>query len=279
VLIPVTVTDHAGKTVAGLRPQDFTVLDDQRPQQIASFTIQDAPCSVGLVLDISGSMRNTLNSAKDVMHAFLERANPEDEFRLLTVSTQPDAVSGYITDAIALEKEIELTKSGGMTALIDTVYLGLSHMREAKRPRRALVILSDGMDNHSQYSKSELLRVALEADAQVYAIIVDGLGGTSGNTIPFRPAMAQKPWEQARERQGPALLEELSNRTGGLHFHVRDEAEAKQAMIKIGEALRNEYVIGYQPAESGSPGKWHRVRVKSDVPKVNVYSRNGYYVQ
>jgi VWFA-related protein len=91
--------------------------------------------------------------------------------------------------------------------------------------------------------------------------------------------MAQKPWDQARERQGPALLEELSNKTGGLHFHVRDDAEAKQAMIKIGEAVRNEYVIGYQPAESGSPGKWHRVRVKSDVPKVNVYSRNGYYVQ
>jgi len=251
----------------------------------ASFRIERSaspespPCSVGLVLDISGSMQNALSAAKDVTHTFLRTANPDDEFLLLTVSTQPGAVSGFTTDTTALEESIELTRPAGLTALIDTVYLGLSDMRRAKQPRRALLILSDGMDNRSRYSKSELLRVALEADVQVYAIIVEtGSAGTS-NTIPFRPALIRKPWDRPQEAQGPALLEELSEKTGGLHFRVTTIAEANEAVTKISQALRNEYVIGYQPPESQSAGKWHRVRVKSDVPKVNIHARNGYYSQ
>lgn len=278
VLVPVTVTDHNGKTVEGLRSEDFKILEDQVPRQIVSFTSEDAPCSVGLVLDISGSMRNALSTAKNVVQSFLGTANPDDEFLLLTVSTQPEAISGFTTDIAALKENIELTKAGGMTALIDTVYLGLNRMRKAKQPRRALLILSDGMDNYSRYSESELIRVALEADVQIYAIIMDnGSGGTVGGGVPFRPSLAAKPWDQARERQGPALLEKVADKTGGLHFHVRGDTEAKEAAIKAGRAVRNEYLIGYQPPGSGAAGKWHQVRVKSSVPKVNIYARNGYY--
>ena len=104
VLVPVTVTDHNGKTIQGLRAEDFNILEDQVPQQIVSFTAEDAPCSVGLVLDISGSMRNTLDAAKGVAQSFFQTANPEDEFLLLTVSTQPEAISGFTTDIAALEE-------------------------------------------------------------------------------------------------------------------------------------------------------------------------------
>ncbi len=276
VLVPVTVTDHSGKTIEGLRAENFKILEDQTPQPIVSFTSEDAPCSVGLVLDISGSMRNTLGSVKGVAHSFFQTANSGDEFLLLTVSTQPEAVSSFTTDIADLEESIERTSPGGMTALIDTVYLGLNSMRKARQPRRALLVLSDGMDNFSRYSKGELMRVALEADVQIYTVIVDGIGGASTG-IPFRPSMIAKPIDQARERQGPLLLEELADKTGGLHFHVRNDAEAKEAAIKVGRALRNEYVIGYQPPTSGATGKYHRVHVKSNVPKVNVYARNGYY--
>ena len=190
VLVPVTVTDHNGKTIEGLRAEDFNILEDQVPQQIVSFTSEDAPCSVGLVLDISGSMRNTLDAAKGVAQSFFQTANPEDEFLLLTVSTQPEAVSGFTTDIAALEENIERTSPGGMTALIDTVYLGLNRMRKARQPRRALLILSDGMDNYSRYSKSELMRVALEADVQIYTIIVDNAFSRRVNrhsSIPSKP--------------------------------------------------------------------------------------------
>ena len=153
VLVPVTVTDHNAQAVEGLRAEDFIVLDEQIPQQILSFTSDDVPCSVGLILDISGSMQDTLGTAKDVAHTFFKTANPEDEFLLLTASSRPATLSGFTDDIAALEKSIELTKPAGKTALIDTVYLGLRRMREARRPRRALLVLSDGMDNYSRYSK------------------------------------------------------------------------------------------------------------------------------
>jgi len=276
VLVPVTVTDRQGKTVEGLRAQDFNILEDQVPQSIASFAAEDAPCSVGLVLDVSGSMRNILGSAKGVLQSFFQTANPEDEF-LLTVSTEPETVSRFTTDIADLENSIEHTNPGGMTALIDTVYLGLNGMRKARQPRRALLVLSDGMDNFSRYSKGELMRVALEADVQIYTIIVDSGSGGGSSGVPFRPSMVAKPIDQARERQGPLLLEELADKTGGLHFHVRNDADAREAAFKVGRALRNEYVIGYQPPNLGATGKWHHIRVKSNVPKVNVYARNGYY--
>jgi VWFA-related protein len=151
-------------------------------------------------------------------------------------------------------------------------------MRKGRNPQRALVIISDGMDNHSQYSKGELLRVALEADVQVYAIIIDnGAESSSTSGFPFRPSMIAKPGQQAAQRQGPDLLEELADKTGGLYFHARNIAQAQEAMTKAGQALRNEYVIGYQPADFVSSGKWHRIRVKTTMPKVSIHARNGYY--
>jgi Ca-activated chloride channel family protein len=277
VLVPVTVTDSDGKTIQGLRARDFTVLDDQVSQPIASFSSEDAPCSVGLVLDISGSMRYALGTTKQVAQIFVREANPQDEFQLLTVSSRPHEVSGFTADTNALAERIESAKPDGRTALFDTVYLGLTQMRGGTRPRRALLILSDGMENQSRYSKGDLMRLALEANVQVYTIVVDGLAGGSP-TIPARPSsMILKPGQQASERQGPQTLEQLSKRTGGLYFHVRNASEGKEVAIQAASALRNEYVIGYQSPHLDSAGKWHRVRVKSSVPKVHIYARGGYY--
>ena len=173
VLVPVTVTDHYGKTIMNLQAKDFNIFDDQTHQQVVSFGTEDVPCSVGLVLDISGSMKSAIGVVKESAQAFVRTANPDDEFLLLTVSTTPAVSSKFTTDTQTLEENIGFARPGGFTALIDTVYLGLNQMRKAGTQRRALVILSDGVDNHSQYSRGELLRVALEADVQVYTIIVE----------------------------------------------------------------------------------------------------------
>ncbi len=279
VLIPVNITDRDGKTIQGLRAEDFTVFDEQAPQQIASFSSEDAPCSVGLVLDISGSMRYALTTTKRIADVFLKASNPEDEFLMLTVSSVPDADSRFTTETEALAQDVQATTPGGMTALLDTVYLGLNRMRKATRPRRALLILSDGMDNQSRYSKRELMRLALETDVQVYTILVDGLTGASAGPGPFVPSMAAKPWQQASEREGPQTLKELSEKTGGLYFHVRNDAEGAEAAARAARALRNEYIIGYRAPNSGASGKWHRVQIKSTVPKARIFARSGYYAQ
>ncbi|MBV9768030.1 MAG: VWA domain-containing protein [Bryobacterales bacterium] len=222
---------------------------------------------------------SALSAAKSVAHAFLKTANPEDEFLLLTVSSLPDAASRFTTDAQVLQQQIDSTRSGGMTALNDTVYLGLSRMREAREPCRALLIFSDGMDNNSRYSKGELMREALEANVQVYTIIVDGLAGASSSGAPFRSAMIQKPWEQAAARQGPMLLEDLSKKTGGLHFHIRNDSHAADAAAGISLALRNEYVIGYQAPSSTMSGKWRHIQIKTSLPNVQIHARDGYYAR
>lgn len=277
VLVPATVTDSNGKTIVGLRAQNFSLFDDQKPQQIVSFSNEDAPCSVALVLDSSGSMRNAFGIARDGAQALVRSANPADEFLLLTVSTQPGVGSEFSSDSKGVIENIAYSKPSGMTALIDTVFLGLNQMRRARNPQRALVILSDGMENHSQYSRNQLLRAALEADVQIYTVILPTTpGGVAGNGAPFRPSMIAKPGDRGPQIEGPELLEALADKTGGLHFRARTQSDAAQAIVKIGEALRNEYILGFTPSDPGLPGKAHRIRVTATIPKVYVHARSSY---
>ncbi len=277
VLVPVSVTDNYGKTILGLHADDFKIFDDQKPQPILSFSSEDVPSSVGLILDVSGSMLHSLGIAKEGARALVQEANPQDEFLLLTVSTQPASGPEFTSDAGVVAQNIAYTKPGGLTALIDTVYLGLNQMRNAHHPRRALVVFSDGMDNHSQYSRNQLLRIALEADVQIYTVILPTTGSGSPNQIPFRPSMIAKPGDRGRELEGPELLETLADKTGGLHFRAHDDTTAREAMRKVGDALRNQYIIGFQPTGADTAGKSHRIRVTTSVPKVYIHARSGYY--
>ncbi len=112
---------------------------------------------------------------------------------------------------------------------------------------------------------------------QIYSIILDSRTNTQANGLPFRPGMIAKPWDQGAERQGPELLETLADKTGGLHFRVGSPAAAGEAAVKAASAIRTQYVIGYQPSVTDSAGKWHRLRVKSNLPNIVIHSRSGYY--
>ena len=138
-------------------------------------------------------------------------------------------------------------------------------MRAAHHGRRALLVISDGMDNHSRYSKGELKSLALEANVQIHTITL------------YDAPLNKKPVELQEERRGLLFLDEISQNTGGLHFVATNESDVKECVTKIGRALRSEYVIGYQPQSIARSGKWRQVQVKSTLPNVRVYARTGYY--
>ena len=265
VLVSATVTDRKGVTVNGLGPDQFTILEDKAARPILSFSRQEVACSVGVILDTSGSMRDKLTAATRAVQAFLDTANPEDRSFVMAVGTRPGVLSGFTADVGTLRNSLIATRAEGATALVDTIYLGLSRMRSVHNRRKALLVVSDGMDNHSLYSASDLLRMVQEEDVQIYTI------GIAAN------AAGKKAIQLAEERRGLALLDDLANRTGGLSFTIENSDDVMPATGKISRAIRDEYVIGYRAATKPDSAKWRNIQVKVSLPDLRVYARRGYY--
>jgi Ca-activated chloride channel family protein len=265
VLVPVVVTDHSGTTIAGLPASSFSALENNTPRPIVSLTSEDLPASIGIIVDLSGSMSGKAGMAARAMRAFFGTSNPEDEALLLTVSSLPGTLSGFTKDFGSLSTAILAARPRGATALIDTVYLGLRQMRAAHCRRKALLIISDGMDNHSRYSEQELMRIADETDVAIFTIGII-------QVPPARKLIALGP-----ERNGLAFLDRLAARTGGLSFTLGSYADPSPVAEKIGRAIRDQYLIGFRPSADGSPGQWHAIQVKVSVPQVRVSSRPGFY--
>jgi len=264
VLLPVIVTNRQGITVDGLPASSFTVLEDRSPKPIVSFASEDVPCSVGVVVDLSGSMQSKAGIAAGAMRAFFDTANPEDDAFLMTVSTKPDTLSGFTQDFGGLQSRLMTARPGGATALVDTIELALGRMKTAHNPHRALLIISDGMDNHSRYSEPELLRLAAEADVQIY-------------TVGMAPSLAnKKAIELTEERNGLAFLDHLAEKSGGLSSTLASYEDPVPVASKISHAIRDQYLIGYRPSP-GDAGKWRAVQVKVNIPQAHVSARNGYY--
>ena len=264
VLVPVTVVDHRGAVVYGLTSDAFTLTENGVRQQIRSFSQQDVPVSLGIVLDLSGSMRRVLAAAKESLRALLKDANPTDEAFLNAVSTRPRAFLGFTHDFDEILDRIAFENAGGNTALVDTIYASLQQLRTGVHARKALLVISDGMDNHSRYSIEELLRFAVEADAQIYALAVRAESQTA------------KPIELMEETKGTLLLEELAAKTGGMSFTVRRQNDMADAAATIGQALRNQYAIGYVPPANGRDGRWRKIGVKVSGSGLRAYTRTGY---
>jgi Ca-activated chloride channel family protein len=264
VLVPVTVVDRRGSIVNGLASDAFTLTEDGVRQQIRSFSEEDAPVSMGIVLDLSGSMKGVLGAAKESLRALMKDANPADEAFLNTVSTRPRAYSGFTHDFDEVLGRIAGENAGGDTALIDAIYESLQELRSGVHTRKALLVISDGMDNHSRYSREELLRLAAESDAQIYTMAVGNAPITS------------KPIALMEEKRGLLFLDELAAKTGGMSFIVHGQTDILAAAASVGRALRNQYTIGYVPGGSDRSGQWRRIRVKVAASGLRAYARMGY---
>ena len=266
-LVNVTVTDPYNRLVTGLDPDNFRVFEDNIEQEVVTFSSEDVPISIGVIFDFSGSMANKIGKAREAAIQFFKTANPQDEFFLVSFNERAELTSSFTNSVEDLQGRMMLTAPKGRTALLDAIYLGLSQMRGAKNGKRALLILSDGGDNHSRYNESDIKRLVKEADTQLYAIgIFDPLGYR--NRTP-------------EELNGPSLLSEITEMTGGRVFAVENLNELPDIASKIGMELRNQYVLGYRPSNKAHDARWRKIKIKLRAPKglppLNVYSKTGYY--
>ena len=264
VLVPVTVTDPLDRLVTGLERENFAIYENKRRQEIRHLSSEDSPVSVGIIFDVSGSMGTKIERAREAVIEFLKAANPQDEFFIITFSDQPQIISDFTPSIEDIQNKLVFITSKGRTALLDAIYLGVSKLREAKHQRKALLIISDGGDNHSRYSGREIRSVVKEADALIYAVgIYDHYFSTE------------------EERLGPALLGEITELTGGRAFAIDNPNDLADVATKIGIELRNQYVIGYYPADRPHDGKWHKISVKlippKGLPRLQVSAKKGYY--
>ncbi len=267
VLVNVTVTDPLNRFVTGLEKEHFKVFEDKVEQVITEFSSEDAPISIGLVFDTSGSMGPKLQKSRQAAAEFFKTANPSDEFFLVQFNDRPELTVPFTTDTDKIQSTLTFTQSRGRTALLDSVYLAMHEMKKAHNPRKALLIISDGGDNSSRYTETEIKSAVREADVQIFAIgIFESMGGR-GRT--------------PEEASGPSLLNELAEQTGGRQYAVENIAELPDIAAKIGIELRNEYMLGYTPKNRERDGKYRRVQVKLNQPRglppLKAYFRLGYY--
>ena len=264
VLVPVTVTDPMNRLVTGLEKDNFALTDNGERQTIRHFSSEDAPISLGVIFDVSGSMTDKIDKSRQSVVDFFRTANPQDEFFLITFSEKPEVLVDFTSSVETIQSKLVYAIPKGRTALLDAIYLGINRMRQAHCDRKALLIISDGGDNHSRYTESEIKDMVREADVQIYAI---GLYDRFART--------------PEEREGPALLSDITEVTGGRAFVINSPDELADVATKIGIELRNQYVLGYRPSNPRHDGKWRKIKVKLNPPKglppLHIYAKTGYY--
>ncbi len=264
VLVPVTITDPMNRLVTGLEKENFQLTDNGKPQEIKHFSSEDAPISLGVIFDISGSMSDKIDKSRDAVVEFFRTANPQDEFFLITFSDKPELLSDFTQSVEDIQAKLVYAVPKGRTALLDAIYLGMNRMQKAKYQRKALLIISDGGDNHSRYTEGEIRSMVREADVQIYGI-----------------GLFDRDFKTAEEREGPALLSDITEVTGGRTFTIDNPNELADVATKIGIELRNQYVLGYRPTNPARDGKWRKIKVKlippKGLPPLHVYAKTGYY--
>lgn len=267
VLIPVSVTDRSNRFVLGLQKKDFQLFEDGGEQTVAHLSGEDTPLSVGLVFDTSGSMGNKFQTSRQAVAQFLRTMNPQDEAFLVAFSDQAQLALGFTSHPGEIEDKLTSLQPGGLTAMLDAVHMALHEMKEAKNPRKALLIISDGGDNHSRYTSAEIQSLVREADIQIYAMGV------------FEPAVFVG--MTAEEISGPRLLAEIAEQTGGRAFSAAVFSDLPSVATRIGIELRNQYVLAYSPKNQDRNGKYRRVEVKVSQPRglppLKAHWRLGYY--
>ncbi|HKQ74956.1 MAG TPA: VWA domain-containing protein [Blastocatellia bacterium] len=265
VSLTVTVTDGYDRLVTGLNILNFELFENRIKQDISHFSEEDAPINLGIVFDVSGSMKGKLDRAKDALKAFIQTSHSEDDFFLVSFNQRASLVSEF-TDGDTLINKLTLVNPSGQTALYDATYLGVEKVKQGRYRRNALLLLSDGQDNSSRYTYGELRKRLKEAGVQIYCIGIVEMGGSAGGAL---------------DTQGQAILEEVAQSTGGKAFFPRSAAELEEITSRIALELRHQYSIGYSPTNVKRDGQWHKIKVNvkggKNLSNLRVQHKEGYY--
>jgi Ca-activated chloride channel family protein len=265
VLVNATVTDSLNRYVSGLEAQHFQIWEDQIEQKIEYFNAEDVPISIGVIFDVSGSMKDKINTARVAATTFLKSGNPEDEYFIVSFANRPELMADFTTDITKLQSKLILTPAKGMTAMYDSVYVGLEKLKEGTNPKKALLLITDGEDNRSRYTFQNVKEFVKEQDVQIYGIgIVDDWNS-----------------QLSAGKTGRAMIEELAEITGGGAYFPDSVYELEDICTKIAVELKNQYVIGYHSTNETKNGKWRKLRLKVNPPKgiqrLSVRAKQGYY--
>jgi Ca-activated chloride channel family protein len=254
VLVPVTVTDKHNRPVRGLRAENFRLFDEGKEQTIASFSREDAPASVGIIFDASSSMRKKMEDSRQAIVQFLANTIPDDEFFMIRFNENPHQMCEFTDDPRDIERLLPEIEPDGWTALLDAVYLGMNRLKHAHNSRKALLVLSDGEDNSSRYTASEIKDLLRESDVRIFAISV-------------------------LEKSG--LLKSLAEESGGESYVIRKLGDLPDVGARISEALHSEYILGFDPTPAHNDGKYRKLKIKlvppPGSPRMYLSWRRGYY--
>jgi len=261
-----TVTDLYGRFVSGLTKDAFKVYDNNQEQEITFFSDTDAPVSVGILFDISGSMSGEkIGKARRALERFIETSHPSDEYFLIAFNNRAQLLLDRTRDGDSVLRKLTLVEPKNNTALYDACYLGVERVTTGTRQKKAMLIISDGQDNASRYNFNEVRRLLKESDVTVYAVGITG-GKDAGDPLAM---------------QGQAFLDELASVTGGKSFYPQADVELDEIFERIALELRHQYSIGFTPKDFTPDGKWHKTKVKVNpprgLPRLTVRGRDGYY--
>jgi len=265
VLVNATVTDPSNRFVTGLEREHFQLFEDKVEQKITQFSNEDIATSIGLLFDVSSSMGDKIGRAKDAAIAFLKTSNPEDEFFLLTFADKPSLDEEFTNDVADIQNRLAYKGAKGSTTLYDAVYLGLEKMKQGHNPKKAILLITDGEDTRSRYSLINVRNAVKESDVQIFAI-----GIVNSYYSDF-----------SQGRSGRAILEEMTEITGGRAYFPNSVYELEDICTKIAIELKNQYVLGYASTNPAKDGRWRKIKVKLNAPKgvgsLSVRSKTGYF--
>src|SRR5262247_4211993 len=251
VMVNVSVTDDGNRFVTNLKADNFQLFEDKVEQKIRYFSNEVAPVSLGIIFDVSHSMEKKIDFARHAAAKFLETGTPDDEYFLVEFSNRAKLAEGFTTDINRLRDRLAFKPAAGSTALYDAMYLGLAELKRGQNGKKALLLITDGEDNHSRYSRGDIRDTVREADAQIFVI------------------------DMARASRG-----DIAEMTGG-HSYRTSVTDLEDTCEKIALELKSQYLIGYESTNTNKDGKFGKVRVRVTPPegmgRLAVRTRDGYY--